>query len=153
MEKSLTNYCHLCDNLICLQPILSTNPNESEYIMSKKVLIVDDSKISRMFIRQHISAKHPDWILSEATTGEEAITMIDAEQPDYCTMDINMPGMLGTDAAKAILEKYSNIRLVIFSANVQETYQEQARALGTIFISKPVTETSIGQAIDYFLGV
>ncbi len=120
--------------------------------MSKKVLVVDDSKISRMFIRQHISAAHPDWVLSEATTGEEAITMIDAEQPDYCTMDINMPGMLGTDAAKEILAKYPNIRLVIFSANVQESYQEQARALGTILVSKPVNPQSIAQALNYFTG-
>lgn len=121
--------------------------------MSKTVLVVDDSKISRMFIRQHILAKHPDWILSEAATGEDAIAAIDANQPDFCTMDINMPGMLGTDAAKIILEKHPKVRLVIFSANVQETYQEQARALGTILVSKPVNETSIGHALDYFLGV
>ena len=120
--------------------------------MSKTVLVVDDSKISRMFIRQHISAKQPTWIISEAATGEDAIAAIDAEQPDYCTMDINMPGMLGTDAAKIILERHPGIRLVIFSANVQETYQEQARALGTILVPKPVTETSIGQALDYFAG-
>ena len=121
--------------------------------MSKKVLIVDDSKISRMFIRQHISAKRPDWILSEAATGEEAIEMINKELPDYCTMDINMPGMLGTEAAKIILEQHPGLRLVIFSANVQESYQEEARSMGTILVSKPVTETSIAKALDYFLGV
>jgi CheY-like chemotaxis protein len=121
--------------------------------MSKKVLIVDDSKISRMFIRQHISAKHPDWTLSEAATGEEAIEMINKDLPDYCTMDINMPGMLGTEAAKIILGQHPSLRLVIFSANVQETYQEEARALGTILVSKPVTEKSIGQALDYFAGL
>ncbi len=120
--------------------------------MTKKVLVVDDSKISRMFIRQHIIAKHPDWILSEATTGEEAIVMIEAEQPDYCTMDINMPGMLGTDAAKEILAKHPDIRLVIFSANVQESYQQEARDMGTILVSKPVNEKSIAQALEYFAG-
>ena len=120
--------------------------------MTKKLLIVDDSKISRMFIRQHISAKHPDWVISDATTGEEAIAMINTEQPDFCTMDINMPGMLGTDAAKEILQQHPAIRLVIFSANVQETYQEQAHALGTILISKPVTPQSIAQALNYFTG-
>lgn len=121
--------------------------------MSKTVLVVDDSKISRMFIRQHISAKHPDWILTEATTGEEAIAAIDNQQPDYCTMDINMPGMLGTDAAREILAKYPDIRLVIFSANVQESYQEEARSMGTILVSKPVTEQSIACALEYFAGV
>lgn len=121
--------------------------------MCKKVLVVDDSKISRMFIRQHITAKHPDWVVSDATTGEEAIATIDADQPDYCTMDINMPGMLGTEAAKEILKKYPHIRLVIFSANVQETYQEEAKAMGTILVSKPVNEDSIAQALNYFTGV
>ncbi len=120
--------------------------------MSKKVLVVDDSKISRMFISQHISAKHPDWILSEAATGQDAIDMINAEEPDYCTMDINMPGMLGTEAAKIILEQHPNLRLVIFSANVQESYQEEARSMGTILVSKPVNEKSIGEALAYFAG-
>jgi CheY-like chemotaxis protein len=121
--------------------------------MSKKVLVVDDSKISRMFIRQHISTKNPDWTFVEATTGQEAIDMAESERPDYCTMDINMPGMLGTDAAKIILDKHLGIRLVIFSANVQEAYQEEARNMGTILVSKPVTEKSIGQALDYFAGL
>ena len=120
--------------------------------MSKKVLIVDDSKISRMFIRQHISAKQPDWILSEASTGQEAIDMINAEKPDYCTMDINMPGMLGTDAARIILAQHPDLRLVIFSANVQEAYQEEARGMGTILVSKPVNEKSIAEALAYFAG-
>jgi CheY-like chemotaxis protein len=63
-----------------------------------------------------------------------------------------MPGMLGTDAAKEILQQHPGIRLVIFSANVQETYQEQAHALGTILIAKPVTPQSIAQALNYFTG-
>jgi two-component system chemotaxis response regulator CheY len=121
--------------------------------MSKKVLVVDDSKISRMFIRQHIGAKNPDWTFIEATTGQEAIDMIESERPDYCTMDINMPGMLGTEAAKIILDKQLGVRLVIFSANTQEAYQEEARSMGTILVPKPVTEASISQALDYFAGV
>jgi two-component system chemotaxis response regulator CheY len=120
--------------------------------MSKKVLVVDDSKISRMFIRQHISAKNPDWTFSEATTGQEAIDSINAETFDYCTMDINMPGMLGTEAAKIILEQHPELRLVIFSANTQESYQDEAKAMGTILIAKPVNEASIGQALAYFAG-
>lgn len=121
--------------------------------MSKKVLVVDDSKISRMFIRQHLIAKRPDWAVIEATTGEDAIRIIEEELPDYCTMDINMPGMLGTEAAKLILETHPDIRLVIFSANDQENYQQDASEMGTILISKPVTEASVIQALDYFAGV
>jgi len=117
---------------------------------AKKILIVDDSKVSRMLIRSHIMAQRPDWITSEAACGEDAIAMVDVEQPDFCTMDINMPGIPGTDAAEQILAKHPSIKIVIFSANIQETHQERARSLGTILVSKPVTEKSITLALDYF---
>ena len=119
----------------------------------KKLLIVDDSKVSRMIIRAHVLAKHPEWIISEAASGNDAVALVDTDLPDYCSMDINMPGISGTDAAKQILAKYPSVRMVLFSANIQETYQTRAASLGIIFVAKPVTEKSIAQALDHFAGV
>ncbi len=116
----------------------------------KKLLIVDDSKVSRMLIRTHILAKHPEWIISEAVCGEDAIALVDNNLPDYCTMDINMPGIPGTDASEQILSKHPSIKIVIFSANIQETHQNRARSLGTVLIAKPVTAKSIALTLDYF---
>ncbi|MFZ2404222.1 MAG: response regulator [Methylobacter sp.] len=116
----------------------------------KKLLIVDDSKVSRMLIRTHILAKRPQWVISEAACGEDAIALIENDLPDYCTMDINMPGISGTDAAEQILNKYPSIKIVIFSANIQETHQNRARSLGTVLVAKPVTEKSIALTLDYF---
>ena len=116
----------------------------------KKLLIVDDSIVSRMLIRAHILAKYPEWVISEAACGEAAIALIDNDLPDYCTMDINMPGISGSDAAEQILRKYPSIRIVIFSANIQETHQNRARSLGSILVAKPVTEKSIALALSYF---
>lgn len=121
-------------------------------ITPKKVLIVDDSKVSRMVIKAHLLAAHADWQIQEAASGNEALVMVDAEQPDYCTMDINMPGMLGTDAAEIILAKYPALRVVIFSANIQEAVQSRAQQLGALFVAKPVTEKSMAQAIGHFTG-
>jgi CheY-like chemotaxis protein len=39
----------------------------------KKLLIVDDSKVSRMVIRAHVKAVQPEWEFIEAASGEEAI--------------------------------------------------------------------------------
>jgi CheY-like chemotaxis protein len=116
----------------------------------KKLLIVDDSKVSRILIRTHILAQRPEWIISEAVCGEEAIALVDNDLPDYCTMDINMPGISGTDAAERILSKHPSIKLVIYSANIQETHKERARSLGTILVAKPVTEKSIALTLNYF---
>ncbi|MGZ5044546.1 MAG: response regulator transcription factor [Methylobacter sp.] len=116
----------------------------------KKLLIVDDSKVSRLLIRAHILAQRPDWIISEAASGEDAVAVVDNDLPDYCRMDINMPGIPGTDAAEQILAKHPSIKVVIFSTNIQETSQNRARLLGTILVAKPVTEKSIALALNYF---
>ncbi len=118
----------------------------------KKLLIVDDSKVSRMVIRAHIKAVHPEWEILEATNGNDAILAADDQRPDYCTMDINMPGILGTDAAEQILQKHPAMRIVIFSANIQESFQMRSNAVGAVFVAKPVTEKSIAHALDHFKG-
>jgi len=119
---------------------------------AKTVLIVDDSKVSRMVIKAHILAAHPDWQVSEAGTGEAAIDAVTEAVPDFCTMDINMPGMLGTDAAAAILLAHPQVRIAIFSANIQESVQSRVLQLGAVFVAKPVTEKSIAQALHHFAG-
>ncbi|RXZ36060.1 response regulator [Oxalobacteraceae bacterium CAVE-383] len=117
----------------------------------KKILIVDDSKVSRMVIKAHVRQAHPEWEVLEADSGDKAVTAADKELPDYCTMDINMPGMLGTDAAELIMQKHPAIRIVIFSANIQQTHQMRAQSIQTFFVAKPVTDKSIEKAFNYFL--
>lgn len=119
---------------------------------AKTVLIVDDSKVSRMVIKAHVLAAHPEWQVMEAGTGEEALQQVAQTVPDYCTMDINMPGMLGTEAAAQILQAHPSVRIAIFSANIQETVQTRAQQLGAVFVAKPVTEKSIAQALQHFRG-
>lgn len=118
---------------------------------TKKLLIVDDSKVSRMVIKAHIIDLHPDWEILEASNGADGIALASTHRPDFCTMDINMPGMLGTDAAEQIFLASPNIRMVIFSANIQEAFQKRALDLGSIFIAKPVTEKSIAELMRYLL--
>lgn len=118
----------------------------------KKLLIVDDSKVSRMVIRARILDIHPEWQIIEAASGNEAIELVDKDTPDFCTMDINMPGTIGTDAAEQILAKHPSMRIVIFSANIQESFQNRASSIGAIFVAKPVTEKSIAEAIAHFVG-
>lgn len=115
-----------------------------------KLLIVDDSKVSRMVIRAHVKAQHPEWEILEAASGEEALSLAQQHQPAFCTMDINMPGMLGTDAAEQLLQIQPGIRVAIFSANVQETMQQRANLMGAQFVAKPVTEKSIIQVLNFF---
>lgn len=116
----------------------------------KTLLIVDDSRVSRMMIRAFVLAKYPQWIIIEAASGNEALEIVDRDTPNYCTMDINMPGIIGTEAAAQILAKYPGIRIAVFSSNIQQSHQTRAAELGAQFVAKPVTEKSVAQALEFF---
>lgn len=117
------------------------------------LLLVDDSRVSRMMIRTLLQAKRPDWTVVEAASGEEALALAAAQPFQYCTMDINMPGMLGTEAAEKLLRDFPGMRLALFSANVQESQRTRAAELGVKFVAKPVSEKSIAEALQFFEAV
>ena len=115
------------------------------------VLIVDDSRISRMLIKSMVLARFPQWTITEAASGDAALVLAQTQTFDYCTMDINMPGLLGTDAHEQLLKLQPALRVALFSANIQESQQARATQMGACFVAKPVTEKSVAQALTYFL--
>lgn len=116
-----------------------------------KLLIVDDSKVSRLRIRAFFTMHCPSWVVQEAATGDEAIGMSRAFQPDFVTMDVNMPGISGFEAAPQIIALQPQVRVVMLTANIQESSKQMAASLNLNFVAKPATEASLQQALDYLL--
>ncbi|MBI1892362.1 MAG: response regulator [Burkholderiales bacterium] len=114
----------------------------------KTVLVVDDSRVSRMLSRQFILAKHPTWKVEEAATGEEAVEKLDSLAPDLIILDVNMPGMGGFAAVDKLREKRPNVRISLLTANVQDAVRNRAGTLNVDFAEKPITEARIGQIIS-----
>ena len=118
----------------------------------QSVLVVDDSRVSRMLIKSLLLAKRPQWTITEAASGDDALVLARSQSFDCCTMDINMPGIPGTDAAEQLLKIQPSLRIVLFTANIQEAQQTRAAQLGVPFVAKPVTEKSVSQALACFEG-
>lgn len=106
-----------------------------------------------MMIRSLVAARKPHWALLEAQNGDEGLAMVAQHAPDYVTMDINMPGTMGTDVAERIVREHPGVRVVLFSANVQGAHQTRAAAMGACFVAKPVNDKSVQQALDFLDGV
>jgi CheY-like chemotaxis protein len=125
---------------------------QNEAILPRKLLIVDDSKVSRMRIHAFFAAHCPHWSISEAASGDEALVMAAHDVPDFVTMDVNMPGMSGYEAAQLMLVRDPAIRIVVLTANIQESSRQVAASLRLSFVAKPATEASLQQALDHLLG-
>jgi CheY-like chemotaxis protein len=110
---------------------------------AKTVLIVDDSRVSRMMARQYISVLHADWVVAEAATGEESLLKAREVAPDLVLMDVNMPGMGGIAAAEQLRQDFPDMPISLLTANVQTATRERAAAMGIGFVEKPITEARI----------
>ena len=123
---------------------------QEEVSLQRKLLIVDDSKVSRMRIRA-FTAHCPQWSVEEASSGDEALVMAANDKPDFVTMDVNMPGMSGFETAQLMLARDADIRIVMLTANIQESSRQVAASLRLNFVAKPVTEASLTLALNFLL--
>ncbi|MPN21425.1 Transcriptional activator protein ExaE [bioreactor metagenome] len=111
------------------------------------ILVVDDSRVSRMMSRAFILNKYPDWKIEEAATGEEAIQKMNSITPALVLMDVNMPGMGGVAAAEKLREQYPALRIALQTANIQAAIRAKATAIGAGFLEKPINEARIHQLL------
>lgn len=123
-----------------------------EVTQPRRLLIVDDSKVSRMRIRAFFASHCPQWTIQEASSGDEALHMAVKDRPDFVTMDVNMPGMSGFETAQLLHARDPGIRIIILTANIQESSRQVAASLHLNFVAKPVTEASLMVALGYLTG-
>jgi CheY-like chemotaxis protein len=106
--------------------------------MPKNVLIVDDSRFSRLSLRAVVADKFPDYYICEAANGAEALAIADEMMLDVVFLDYNMPGEDGLTVGRRIRERQPSARLAMVTANVQGVLAEEVRAAGIEFIAKPI---------------
>ncbi len=116
------------------------------------LLIVDDSRVSRIMISGRVLAVHPDWKIVEASNAEEALALVATHAPQYISMDVNMPGLSGFEAVTQIRAAGSQAIIVILTANIQQTSRDRAAELGVHFVQKPATEAAVQRMLAHFQG-
>lgn len=67
-----------------------------------RILIADDHPVFRFGLRALLDAQADMTVVGEAESGEEAVRMAQALEPDVVLMDINMPVINGIEATKQI---------------------------------------------------
>lgn len=101
-----------------------------------RVLIVDDEpQIRRIMRTTLISAGYE---VDDAKTGEEALVKVREFRPDLVLLDINMPGMGGLAACKAIRGPDTNIAIIMLTVRNAESDKVGALDAGADdFVTKP----------------
>jgi len=114
----------------------------------KTVLIVDDSRVSRMMVSAIIKSQYKDWKIEEAASGDEAVSKLTELHPDIAVVDFNMPGSLdGLQVAEKLRQQSATTQIILLTANIQDSIRDKAAAMGISFVGKPITEEKILTAL------
>jgi DNA-binding NarL/FixJ family response regulator len=78
-----------------------------------KILLADDHPLFRFGIRTRLSAEADLEVIGEAGSGEDAITLTSHLAPNVVLMDLNLPGMNGIEATRAIREAHPQVAVLV----------------------------------------
>lgn len=118
-----------------------------------KVLIVDDSRVTREVTKVYLIAK--DVTLLDARDGEEALKLIRADKPDIVVADMQMPKMDGPGLCQAMKADpaLAKIPVLILTSNVEPQSKQRCLQAGAKeILFKPVQPTHLLASIKRQLG-
>jgi DNA-binding NarL/FixJ family response regulator len=85
-----------------------------------KILIVDDSKLTRVGLRTTFKSMEGMEVIGEAENGKVGIDLALSEKPDVILMDIGMPIMDGIQATKQLKAKGSSAKILMLTSHEAE---------------------------------
>jgi CheY-like chemotaxis protein len=118
-----------------------------------RILIVDDSRVTREVTKVYLIAK--DVTLIEARQGEEALKLARESRPDVIVADLQMPKLDGAGLCRAMKAEpaLSVIPVIILTSNADALSRDRCLEAGACeVLGKPVQPSQLTAAIKRQLG-
>ena len=113
---------------------------------SLRIVVADDERPARRFLVGLIETCPAVQIVGEASTGEEAVRLIEAERPNLALLDLQMPELGGLDVVRRV--RRDAMPLVAF-VTAFDDYAVEAFELNAIdYLLKPVQQDRLKATLD-----
>ena len=125
--------------------------------MAKTLLIADDELHIRALLEQTLEDLEDEGVeILTAANGQEAIDLIQAEQPDLVFLNVMMPKLNGYEVCQKAKHEL-NLRdtfIVLLTAKGQEADQQKGYAAGAdIYMTKPFDPDAVLAKAEDILGL
>lgn len=118
-----------------------------------RVLVVDDIATNRLVAKAHLRLHGV--LTEEAASGAEALEMLRASPPDLVFLDMNMPGMDGTETLRRIRtlpSRAARVPVIAMTADATEAHRRKYLAAGMDgYLAKPLTPEAVAEVLAQFL--
>ena len=95
-----------------------------------RVLLADDHRMVREGIHKLVEQCRDVEVVGEAEDGFAAVRLAEELSPDVVVMDLSMPNQNGLDAARHILEKQPQVRIIVLSMHADRRFVLEALKAG-----------------------
>ena len=103
-----------------------------------KLLFVDDDENLLRAMQQRLRSQRRAWEMRFATSGEEALAMLDDFACDAVITDMRMPKRDGSDVLKRVRQQYPSALRIVLSGQMNEAAAARSASLAHRFLAKPI---------------
>ena len=115
---------------------------------SVSVMLVDDHAVVRAGYKRFIELDPMLKVIAEASSGEEAYSLLESRSVDVIIMDLSMPGQGGFETLRRLLNRFPQQKILIFTMHENASIANQALTLGASgYLTKSMEPDLIVQAI------
>ena len=121
--------------------------------MKKKVLVIDDNANNLLLEKDLLEVAGFEVFEAENAAGGIAIAR--KEKPDIIIMDVRLPDMRGSEAARILRQdkETSDIPIIFVTASVMAEGKEEIKNItNSGFIGKPINTRTFAKEISQFIG-
>ncbi len=112
--------------------------------MKVRTMIVDDEPVARAGLRMMLATFNWVEVVGEAADGVSAVEAIDRLQPELVFMDVQLPGLLGTDAVRRIQHRPFIIFTTAYSQHAVTAFELSA----VDYLLKPFGAVRLASAME-----
>ncbi|MBA2543745.1 MAG: response regulator [Deltaproteobacteria bacterium] len=120
----------------------------------KKILVVEDDPINQMILSDFLAAN--GYATVGAASGPEGIERYDAEAPDLCLVDVQLPRKNGFELVREMKSRGRKTPILLMSAVYSDRDQSSRTVqLGTLadgYLSKPFDLAALLSQVRELLG-
>jgi len=120
--------------------------------MTPRILVVEDNPLNLKLIRDVL--RFSGYEVVEARTGEEGVVLAGSCAPDLVLMDLQLPGIDGTQALRALREdpRLEDVPVVAVTASAMKHDRERASEDGFDgYLEKPLDVKALPSQVGSFL--
>ena len=120
--------------------------------MALRIILADDHQIVRQGVKTLLQQEGFD-VVGEAANGVEAIQLAKELHPDVAILDLTMPLINGTNAAREILRDFPEMKVILLTMHTEEPYVLDALQAGvTGYVVKSEAASDLVRALNEVCG-